>query len=260
VAESYYDGAAVDYDRTRGGAPRAAAAAAAICRLLPSSARLVLDVAGGTGIVGARVNNGDRRVITVDRSMGMATIAHSRLPGQVLLGDATRLPVAARSVDAVTIIWLLHLLDETESASVIEASARVLRPGGALITTVDKSESHYTDNDIIDIIGPAWRATRRPPTDGLARITNLAATHGLTPAGRTTFTGFGQGRSPSQWRKHLADPMPGWPTRCPPDWLARLVSQLAALPDQHRPRTEPTYHLAAFTASDRNDLLAERHQ
>jgi hypothetical protein len=111
VPESYYDSAATSYDRTRGGEPHAAAAAAATC-----------------------------------------------------------LPVAAHSVDAVTSIWLPHLLNETESAQVIKAD---------------------------------------PLSTGLA---------------------------------------------------GTVECQLAARPDQHRPRAEPTYHLVAFTASHRNDLLPERHQ
>src|SRR5205807_978626 len=51
LLQSYYDSESPRYDRTRGGEARAAAAAAAILELLPSAARTVLDVAGGTGIV-----------------------------------------------------------------------------------------------------------------------------------------------------------------------------------------------------------------
>lgn len=51
MPESYYDSEAHRYDSSRGGPARADAAAAAITRLLPPSARTVLDVAGGTGIV-----------------------------------------------------------------------------------------------------------------------------------------------------------------------------------------------------------------
>jgi SAM-dependent methyltransferase len=244
LLQSYYDSEAARYDDTRGGEPRANAVADAILRLLPPSARLVLDVAGGTGIVGARL---DRRVICVDSSAGMAAIAATRLPGQVVRGDATRLPLAAGSVDAVTAIWLLHLLDEQSSADVLTAAARVLRPGGTLITTTDKSDAHYTaDDDVADVLGPAWRATRPQATDGVDRITELAAAQGLAPVGRTTFTGLGQGRAPAQWRTHLQDPTSGWLNRCGPDRIAHLSQRLAALPDQHRPRTDPEYHLMAY--------------
>jgi SAM-dependent methyltransferase len=244
LLQSYYDSEAARYDDTRGGEPRANAAADAILRLLPPSARLVLDVAGGTGIVGARL---DRRVICLDSSAGMAAIAAARLPGQVVLGDATRLPLATDSVDAVTTIWLLHLLDEQASADVLAAAARVLRPGGTLITTTDKSDAHYTAaDDVTDVLGPAWRATRPAATDGVDRISELAAAQGLAPVGRTTFPGLGQGRTPVEWRALLQDPMSGWLNRCGPDQVAHLSRRLAALPDQHRQRTDPEYQLVAY--------------
>lgn len=172
---SYYDDEAVRYDATRGGAARAAAAAAAVESLLPDGARLVLDVAGGTGIVGSRLH---RTVVSVDRSAGMSAFAATRLPGRVVLGDGTALPFADGSVDAVTAIWLLHLLDERNSARVVAEVARVLRPGGTFVTTVNKSAAHHPD-----ALAP------RRPTDDVARLTGM----GLAPVGRTTFTGIGQG-------------------------------------------------------------------
>jgi len=247
VLQSYYDSEATRYDQSRGGEARADAAADAIRRLLPTSARLVLDVAGGTGIVGARLDKPARRVICVDRSVGMATIAATRLPNRVVRGDATQLPLATGSVDAVTTIWLLHLLDEKSSAEVLAEAARVLHPDGTLITTTDKSEAHYrAEDDVADVLGQPWRATRSPATDGWNRITELAASHGLAPVGRTTFTGLGQGRTPAQWQAHLKDPTSGWPNRCEPNQIADLCRRLAELPDQHRPRADPNYQLAAY--------------
>lgn len=244
---SYYDGEAGRYDETRGGDARADETASAILRLLPQSARVVLDVAGGTGIVGARLN---RRVISLDRSAGMAAIAATRLPGRVILGDAAHLPVAGHSVDAVTAIWLLHLLGATTVAQVIAAAARVLRPGGTLVTTVDKAKAHYaTDDDVAAVLALVWQATRQPATDYATTIAELADAHGLTAAGRTTFTGTGQGRSPAGWMDYLRTPASGWRARCGADRVAELCEQLASLPDQHRPRAAPTYHLVAFKAN-----------
>jgi ubiquinone/menaquinone biosynthesis C-methylase UbiE len=126
----YYDTEASRYDETRGGEARAAAAAAAVLGLLPESALRVVDVAGGTGIVGMRLGAPGRTVLSVDRSAGMSALAAARLPGHVVLGDATRLPVADGSVDAVTMVWLLHLLDERRSAAAVAEAARVIGPGG----------------------------------------------------------------------------------------------------------------------------------
>jgi SAM-dependent methyltransferase len=242
-----HDDEAARYDATRGGDARADAAATAFGRLLPSSAGVVLDVAGGTGIVGARLRGVGRRVVSVDRSAAMAAIAATRLPGDVVLGDATGLPIADRGVDAVTIVWLLHLLDEAASAAVLAEVARVLRPGGTLVTTVDKSEAHYrTDADVTDVVLPAWRAMSGQATDGLERVTGLLAEHGLVPAGATTFTGTGQGRSPRQWQRYLAEPANGWQRGCGPAAVAEVCRELAALPEQDRRRSDPRFQVAAF--------------
>lgn len=50
-----YDKEADAYDATRGGEPRAAAAAEAVLGLVPQTARTLLDVACGTGIVTRRL-------------------------------------------------------------------------------------------------------------------------------------------------------------------------------------------------------------
>jgi ubiquinone/menaquinone biosynthesis C-methylase UbiE len=237
---SYYDNEASRYDESRGGAARADAAAAAIRTLLPAAARLVLDLAGGTGIVGVRLG---RPVISLDGSPGMAAIAAGRLPGRVVVGDARRVPLADSSVDAVTVIWLLHMVADVPA--VIADTARVLRPGGTLITTVNKAEAHHTD-DVGAVLTPAWHAGGTPSTDDLATVTTLAQAHGMTTAGRTTFTGIGQSRSPAGWIAHLHDPTTGWLKRCGTAGVARLCALLAALPAQDRPRSEPEFQLVAF--------------
>ncbi|HEY3749465.1 MAG TPA: class I SAM-dependent methyltransferase [Pseudonocardiaceae bacterium] len=230
----YYETEAVRYDRSRGGDARAEAAAQAVREFLPEDARLVLEVAGGTGIVGSRLG---RTVFSVDRSPAMSAIAATRLPGRVLIGDASRLPLVTGAVDAVSIIWLLHLLPD--AAPVIAEAARVLRPGGTLITTVHKSDAHYrTPDDVGDLLGPVHRSSG---TDSVATLTELAERNGCTLTGRTTFTGLGQGRSPSQWQRYLAEPGNGWHD------VGELVGKLAELPDQDRARSDPEFPVVAFT-------------
>ncbi|GAB3401396.1 class I SAM-dependent methyltransferase [Flindersiella endophytica] len=184
-----YDREAAWYDSTRGGEPRANAAADALAALLPAGVRTVVDLAGGTGIVSARLAAHGYSVVVCDRSAGMLRVAAGRLPGRAIAADATvALPFRTGSLDAVTIVWLLHLLPD--AAPVLAECARVLRPGGALLTTVDKSAAHRAAEGRPD---PDPDTVARA-TDARPLIERLAAGHGLLPHGETTFPGHGQGR------------------------------------------------------------------
>jgi SAM-dependent methyltransferase len=163
----------------------------------------------------------------------MLAVAATRLPGRVLVGDATRLPVASGSVDAVLMVWLLHLLDDATPA--LEEAVRVLKPGGRLITTVDKSSAYFAaPSDIASATAP-WRADQKA-TDRFDLVAATLRQHGLRPVGESTFPGIGQGRSPRQWR----EAKPRWARNSDAD------RALASLPDQDRPRPEPIYRLIAF--------------
>ena len=178
-----YDLEAPFYDETRGGQARAEAAAAALVALLPSGGpSTVVDVAGGTGIVAAALSTPGRRVVVLDRSIGMLRKAQERLPGREVAASALALPLRDGSVEAVTCVWLLHLLESAAQVEqVIAEAARVLRLGGRFVTTVDKNA--------------AARARQgRPVTDRREDVEETAARHGLDLVGATTFIGHGQGQ------------------------------------------------------------------
>ncbi|MFI7500066.1 class I SAM-dependent methyltransferase [Streptomyces sp. NPDC049687] len=240
-----YDEEAERYDASRGGEPRAAAAAEAVLGLLPPRARSLLDVACGTGIVTRRLAAGrdGLRVAGVDLSPAMACQAAARLPGAIVRADSRRLPFRNAEFDAVSSVWLLHLAEAAEDVRRIVAEcARVLRPGGVYVTTVDKGASHNVGSDIDVVL--ASRPSR-PASDAAALVEAYAVGCGLVPAGQARFPGRGQGRSP---RRAIADLRRGWFVTLPPghpladDFAARL----AALPDQERARPEPQFTLRAF--------------
>lgn len=235
------------YDSSRGGEPRAAAAAEAVLRLIPEGARSLLDAACGTGIVTRRLAAARPalRVVGADLTYGMARMAAARLPGRVVLADSRRLPFPDAAFDAVTSIWLLHLLDD-DVAPVIAECARVLRPGGVYITTVDKAASHDVGSDIDEVLAPR---PRRAAPDEEALVTAHAAAHGLRPAGSATFTGVGQGRSP---HSTAADLRRGWFTRLPPDdpLTEHFATSLGSLPDQNRRRADPVFQLRVYRKRD----------
>jgi ubiquinone/menaquinone biosynthesis C-methylase UbiE len=241
-----YDTEARDYDATRGGEPRAQAAADALERLLPQGPRTILDVACGTGIVTARLQRPERTVLGVDRSPGMLALATRRLPGRVVRGDAPRLPFAPASVDAVVIVWLLHLLPDP--AAVIAEAARVLRPGGVLVTTVDKNEAHFAEDSDIAQVTAELRRQYAPRVDRASRVLAWAAAHGLALAGETAFPGTGQGRSPRAWGEAIDAGRVRWSAHAAPDEAADVYRRLAALPDQDAPRPDPSYRLIALSA------------
>ncbi|BBC31655.1 Methyltransferase domain protein [Streptomyces graminofaciens] len=243
-----YDKEAVEYDALRGGEPRAEAAAEAVLELVPEATRSLLDVACGTGIVTRRFAAARQgtRVTGVDLTHGMASRAAARLPGAIVLADSRRLPFRDGEFDAVTSVWLLHLLAGPEDVrAAVGECARVLRPGGVYVTTVDKAASHNVGSDIDAVLAPRPRLT---PLDAAATVEAYAAEHGLAPAGRTRFRGRGQGRSP---RRALTDLRRGWFVTLPPGHpLADgFAARLEALPDQDRPRPDPEFELRAFRKS-----------
>jgi len=250
-----YDREAGRYDVTRGGDARAQAAAGAIETLLTglgaAPARIV-DVGCGTGIVTVRLARLGRSVAGVERSGGMAAVAATRLPGQITLGDGNRLPLGRRSVDAVTMVWLLHLLSPADSASALAEAERVLRPGGLLITTVGKDDAAYgAADDAAAIIAPVRARFDHAPTDGLERVLDLGEPLGLALAARTTFTGLGQGLSPRRWRRQLRGDGYGWTAAAGRERVEALCAALETLPDQDRVRPDPVYRLVALSKSGR---------
>ncbi|MBR8638749.1 class I SAM-dependent methyltransferase [Streptomyces tuirus] len=240
-----YDKEAERYDASRGGEPRAAAAAEAVLGFVPPDTRSLLDVACGTGIVTRRIAaaRAGMRVTGVDLAPAMARQAATRLPGAVVLADSRRLPFRDEQFDVVSSVWLLHLAaGPADARAIVGECARVLRPGGVYVTTVDKAASHNVGSDI-DVV-----LASRPPSpirDRAADVESYAAGHGLVQAGQACFTGHGQGRSP---RRTVADLRRGWFVTLPPgDPLAEgFATRLTELPDQDRPRPDPVFSLRAF--------------
>ena len=256
-----YDKEAAAYDSTRGGEPRAAAAAEAVLGLLrgplPGRPSRLLDVACGTGTVTRRLAAAlpGTRVTGVDLTPGMARRAAARLPGAVLVADGRRLPFPDAAFDVVTSVWLLHLFEHAADVrAAVAECARVLRPGGVYVTTVDKASAHDVGSDIDEVLAAR---PRRPTPDAAFAVDLYAALSGLQlPAARARFPGVGQGRSP---RGTIADLRRGWFTRLPPGdpRTESFARRLAALPGQDRPRADPQFSLRAYRKAHPGGQLAE---
>jgi ubiquinone/menaquinone biosynthesis C-methylase UbiE len=93
-----------------------------------------LEIATGPGLLAKRVAPAAKRMIATDYSDGMiAQAKKGDCPANLRfeVADATKLPYADGSFDAVLIANALHIIPEPEKA--LREIDRVLRPGGILI-------------------------------------------------------------------------------------------------------------------------------
>jgi ubiquinone/menaquinone biosynthesis C-methylase UbiE len=122
-----------------------AALAAAAELAAPSKRDRLLDVATGTGGLLRELSRRGRlpaEVVGIDRSTSMLAVASAKsLPaGWTLLGgDAESLPFEDDRFEVVTACYLLHLLDREARARTIAELARVVVPGGRVVTVTVES-------------------------------------------------------------------------------------------------------------------------
>jgi SAM-dependent methyltransferase len=97
---------------------------------------LVLDLGCGNGRNGLALN-ASFPVLGLDRSGNALARFHERDPEvPLLLGDATRLPLVAGSVDGIVDSGCFHALPPARWAAYVREVRRVVRPGGWLLLVV----------------------------------------------------------------------------------------------------------------------------
>jgi len=240
-----YDAEAARYDAMRGGVPRAGSAARAVLALVPARTRTLLDVGCGTGLVTERLARPGMRVFGVDASPGMVRVAAGRVGHSLVLGDCRRLPFADGSLDAVSAVWLLHLLPD--APLVVAECARVLRPGGVFVTTVDKDTGHDMDDSDVSALLAPFRVPRAH--DAAERVLAVAAEHGLRRVGEARFTGHGQGRSPARTAGEVERGYYASALAVSGAQSSELIRRLTLLPDPEVPRADPVFRLLALGKS-----------
>ncbi|HLJ19833.1 MAG TPA: class I SAM-dependent methyltransferase [Stellaceae bacterium] len=110
-----------------------------IRRLNPRPGQVLLDVAGGTGDIAERfVATAGARAIVCDVNQAMVETGRDRAIDRGRLseiawvcGDAESLPIATRSVDAVTVAFGLRNVTRMDAA--LAQMRRVLKPGGRFL-------------------------------------------------------------------------------------------------------------------------------
>jgi SAM-dependent methyltransferase len=142
-----FDRAADYYDETRGFPPgQESSIAALFCRageLTPGSR--VLEVGVGTGRIALPLAPRVRALFGVDLARPMLDRLCAKRAGEpvhVTQGDATRLPFPSGVFDAAVSVHVLHLIGNWQG--VLEEVARVLRPGGRLLSGWN-DHSHDSD-------------------------------------------------------------------------------------------------------------------
>ncbi|HEY6749474.1 MAG TPA: class I SAM-dependent methyltransferase [Mycobacteriales bacterium] len=238
-----FDRIAGSYDETRGGMERGRQVAAVIAPWLPADP--VLEIGVGTGLIAAGLAELGRPPVGVDLSLPMLAAARTRIPGRLAVGDARRLPVGTGTVAGVCLVHVLHLVGDIPAT--LAEVARVLRPGGVMVTTA------FPGTVAGDV--PAEMDRLHDRVGGRRRIVDvpfvirLAAEAGFAPSGRAdgpevgttprTAADLVEARSIS-WMWDVDDAL--W-ARESPVALARL----RALPDQDRPRPAAGSAFLAFT-------------
>lgn len=96
--------------------------------LIPRPGRLTLDVACGEGRLGRLLRERGHRVVGVDASPTMARLAREAGGQQVVVGNASRLPIASGMADLAVAFMSLQDIADLEAA--VAEVARVLVAGG----------------------------------------------------------------------------------------------------------------------------------
>jgi SAM-dependent methyltransferase len=128
-----------------------------LARHLEPAPQRVLDVGCGTGRLACELLAAGHRVTAVDLLPESLAAARSDAPDVGLLrADAGRLPLAAGSFDAVT---MLDVLEHVDDVAALAELRRVLRPDGLLVLTVPAVPWLWSHRD--DAAGHRRRYTRK---------------------------------------------------------------------------------------------------
>jgi ubiquinone/menaquinone biosynthesis C-methylase UbiE/DNA-binding transcriptional ArsR family regulator len=135
-SQNYFESLAGDWERIRKSYFDDRIASLAIEKLLPPNL-FIADVGCGTGSLTFELARFARKVIGIDQSAEM--LRHARRVAQAKQidnvefrpGDALKLPLEGRSVDAAFSVMVLHFLPDPERA--IAELCRITRPGGTVV-------------------------------------------------------------------------------------------------------------------------------
>jgi ubiquinone/menaquinone biosynthesis C-methylase UbiE len=184
------------YDQTRGGEDRGRRFARELHGMLDPSVPS-LEVGIGTGLIALGLTELGHRILGVDISEPMARRAVDRIGPRVVIGDARRLPVAARSFEQAYSVWVLHVVGDP--GAVLKEVARVLRPGGRYLV-VPAGSSEEPADPIGRALRRMWRTVDpdRRRIDDEDRLRTLAPEGGFVVADASRWPAYDYLESPAQ--------------------------------------------------------------
>lgn len=150
----------------------------------PSPGDRLLDLATGTGAMLRELEaqpGAPDAAVGVDASARMLARVPPLPPGwELVRAEASELPLADDSFDLATAAYLLHLLAPPLRGAVLAELARVLRPGGRLVTVTVAPPRHPR----------TARAVERAFDAGLAHLGPVAGLRPLDPRPDLVAAGF----------------------------------------------------------------------
>jgi SAM-dependent methyltransferase len=102
--------------------------------IVPPPGRCTIDVACGEGRVGRLLRERGHRVVAVDGTRAMARLAQEAGGQSVLVGDASRLPIATGTADLAIAFMSLQDIGDLDAA--VAEVARVLIEGGRFCVAI----------------------------------------------------------------------------------------------------------------------------
>lgn len=150
-----------------------------LARAVSADARIVVDLASGSGPMSRELAQPGRTVVGLDLSEHELKLAAERGPGPWVRGDALKLPFRDGSVDVVT--SSMGLVVVTPLAELLAEVARVLRPGGVL-AAIAPALRPLGPSDLRVVTRITGRIRTRPQFPGpveLAGFTKTLRSYGL---------------------------------------------------------------------------------